>query len=95
MGQNIIQSVFLYLSKVNYLYILVGFFFVFYGTYVFLISYDLTRFGIGIKPKIASFIFIWGSLILLVSVVTAFNQINFQEVLNLLRQSDLFKMPFL
>lgn len=95
MGQNIIQSVFLYLSKVNYLYILVGFFFVFYATYVFLISYHLTRFGIGVKPKAASFIFIWGSLILLVSVVTAFNQINFQEVLNLLRQSDLFKIPFL
>jgi len=93
MAQNIIQSIFLYLSRTNYFYVLVIFFFIFYAVYVFLISYHLTRFGIGIKPKVASFIFICGSMILLVGVVASFYQVDFSGVLSFWRQSDLFKMP--
>jgi hypothetical protein len=95
MEQNIIQTIFLYLSQINYLYILIGFFFIFYATYIFLISYHLTRFGIGVKPKVASFIFTWGSLILMIGVAAAFQQVNFQEILNFWQQSDLFKIPLL
>jgi len=48
-----------------------------YWVHSFFIIYHLTRFGIGVKPKIFALIFFVGSMLLFITAIFLFNQIDF------------------
>jgi len=56
-------------------------FLVIWLVYVFVIFYHFIRFGIGVQPKILSFIFLIGSFLFFILMVFSFFQVNWQEVL--------------
>ncbi len=56
-----------------------------YLWFVFIIIYHLIRFGVGTKPKMLALIFFLGSILLLVLTLFAFSQINWGEILGLIK----------
>jgi RsiW-degrading membrane proteinase PrsW (M82 family) len=59
-----------------------------YLWYAFCVIYHLLRFGIGAKPKLLALIFFIGSFILFLAVLVAFSQVNWQTILQQIK--DIF-----
>jgi len=56
-----------------------------YVLFVFFIIYHLIRFGIGVKPKITALFFFFGSLLILILLIWTWSQINWDEILKLIK----------
>ncbi len=79
-----------FLTQIPVLPILEALFFIVCMVYAFCIMYHLTRFGVGPGPKLLSLIFFVGFGVLLLSVFTLFNQIDFNTVIEKLGSINLF-----
>jgi hypothetical protein len=56
----------------------------------FFIFYHFIRFGVGVLPKILAFVFLLGSFVIFMVVISAFSQVNWEEIFE--NVSNLFQI---
>lgn len=74
------EELFNRLAAVNLPLVVFAFALVLYFIYTFIIVYHLTRFGIGVKPKLAAMIFFVGTLALLLIFFAVYASLDVQAI---------------
>lgn len=88
-----VNSIFNFISNFPVLPVIFAVTFLIYWIYVFFIIYHLTRFGVGLKPKIIAFVFFMGSALLFMQLIYSFNQIDLGTVIGDFNPDLLLKLP--